>query len=190
LAASSYALFRRAWDGNRLCPENYNAETGEPFDQPDTESFYSWGALMALLGTSLVMDIGPWRGFELINDGEAVFLGPLASPLGQVTVAIADDTLTLAKGRRRLLVTNMRGSISQLRFGEGSLSLVIPAGVGDGAFLHLPEIAAENVRKVLLDGRETDYAEQEGGIVLANLSGHRSAVRLELYSRPCGESRH
>jgi hypothetical protein len=114
----------------------------------------------------------------------------LASPVGQVTVAIADGTLTLTKGRRRLLVTNMLGSISQLRFGEGSLSLTIPAGTGEGAFLQFPGIAAENVRKILLDGREIDYAEREGGIVLVNLSGHPSVARLELYSCPCGESRH
>ncbi len=64
LARRSFALFRAAWDTRRLCPENYNAETGEPLDQPDTEGFYSWGALMPAMAVGEVMDHTPWGGWE------------------------------------------------------------------------------------------------------------------------------
>ena len=183
LAANSYDLFRRAWDGSRLCPENYNAVTGEALDQADTERFYTWGALMALLGTSGLMDIAPWHGFELTNDGEAATLGPLPSPAGLVTASIEGGLLTLASGPRRLLVTNMRGSISHLRFGEDSVSLVIPAAIKESIFLHFPEIAAENVREVLLDGREIAHAERDRGILLTDLARHAGPGRLELFHR-------
>ena len=48
LAESSFTLFQAAWS-RRICAENYNAVTGEPLDQADTDSFYSWGALLAYM---------------------------------------------------------------------------------------------------------------------------------------------
>ena len=48
LAEQSWELFKKNWK-QRLCGENFNAETGEVLDQPDTDSFYSWGALLAAM---------------------------------------------------------------------------------------------------------------------------------------------
>ncbi|MCW6509959.1 MGH1-like glycoside hydrolase domain-containing protein [Lichenifustis flavocetrariae] len=50
LAARSFALFQRAWT-QRLCPENYNADSGEALDQPDTDGFYGWGSLLPFMMT-------------------------------------------------------------------------------------------------------------------------------------------
>ena len=183
LADRSFALFRRSWDTSRLCPESYNAETGEPLDQPDTEGFYSWGALMAVLGVARTMDVGPWRGWELTNDGEAAKLGPIASPVGRVTVAIEDGVLTLAKGSRRLLVTNIRGSISQLHFGEGVVSLAIPAAIDKGAFLHFPEVAPQSIRDVLIDGRPAAYAPLDRGSALSDLPCVSRPSEIDLFYR-------
>ena len=48
LAEQSWKLFEKNWN-QRLCGENFNAETGEVLDQPDTDGFYSWGALLAAI---------------------------------------------------------------------------------------------------------------------------------------------
>jgi putative isomerase len=48
LAENGWRLFQRAW-ASRKCPENFSAVTGEAFDQPDTDSFYGWGALMPFI---------------------------------------------------------------------------------------------------------------------------------------------
>ena len=48
LAEQSWRLFEMNWE-QRLCGENFNAETGEVLDQPDTDGFYSWGALLAIM---------------------------------------------------------------------------------------------------------------------------------------------
>ncbi|MGA0768378.1 MAG: MGH1-like glycoside hydrolase domain-containing protein, partial [bacterium] len=48
LAEQSWELFEKNWK-QRLCGENFNAETGEVLDQPDTDGFYSWGALLAAM---------------------------------------------------------------------------------------------------------------------------------------------
>jgi putative isomerase len=48
LAEQSWRLFEKNWK-QQLCGENFNAETGEVLDQPDTDGFYSWGALLAAM---------------------------------------------------------------------------------------------------------------------------------------------
>ena len=48
LAENGWRLFQRAWE-DRKSPENFSARTGEAFDQPDTDDFYGWGALMPFI---------------------------------------------------------------------------------------------------------------------------------------------
>ncbi len=114
LARRSFALFRAAWDTRRLCPENYNAETGEPLDQPDTEGFYTWGALMPAMAVGEVMDHTPWGGWELVNAGEDLALGPIESPVGSVRVKVEAGVLSLCQGDRPLLSTDIVGRLSEL----------------------------------------------------------------------------
>lgn len=46
LRDESYGLFLKSWSERRLAPENYHPESGEGLDQPDTDPFYSWTALL------------------------------------------------------------------------------------------------------------------------------------------------
>jgi putative isomerase len=48
LAVRSAAMFDRAW-AERRSYENWNQRTGEGGDSPDSDSFYTWGALLPLL---------------------------------------------------------------------------------------------------------------------------------------------
>ncbi|WP_051248149.1 MGH1-like glycoside hydrolase domain-containing protein [Inquilinus limosus] len=165
LAEDSLRLFRRAWDERRLCPENYNAETGEPMDQPDTEGFYSWGALMPALGVARVMDVNPWGGWEVVNDGADATLGPIASPAGAVTVAIEAGVLALRQGSRTLLETNVRGRLSQLRFGEGDIAVTLPPELPAGAWLRFPSLAPERVLDLRI-GDEAALWRAEAGVTV------------------------
>jgi putative isomerase len=183
LADQSFALFRRSWEGRRLCPENFNAITGEPLDQPDTEGFYSWGALMAMLGVVRIMDIGPWHGWEITNDGKPAALGPIESPIGPITVVIKGGVLALAKGNRRLLVTNVRGTISNLLFGERIISFVLPAAIDKDVFLHFPDIKPENVQGSYIDGVPVAFTSLARGIALKDLSRTRKSREVGIYLR-------
>jgi putative isomerase len=58
LAENGWRLFQRAW-ADRKCPENFGAVTGEAFDQPDTDSFYGWGALMPFIALSEQVGLAP-----------------------------------------------------------------------------------------------------------------------------------
>ena len=83
LLEKSWSLFTPAWE-KRLAPENFNATTGEGLDQPDTDSFYSWTALLPFLKTASLIDIDPWQGWVAVNEGEDMELGPMRSPWGMV----------------------------------------------------------------------------------------------------------
>lgn len=58
LADRSRRLYEQSWR-ERLCGENYNADTGAVHDQPDTDGFYAWGALLPALS---VLEERPWDG--------------------------------------------------------------------------------------------------------------------------------
>ena len=157
LARRSFALFRGAWDARRLCPENYNAETGEPLDQPDTEGFYSWGALMPAMAVGEVMDHTPWGGWEVINAGEDLALGPIESPVGSVHFKIEAGVLTLCNRDRQLLVTDIVGRLSELRFVDGLFSVTLPETLAAGCRLTLPHVAADRVLVARAGTREVDW---------------------------------
>jgi putative isomerase len=139
---------------------------------------------MALLGVARTMDIGPWRGWEITNDGEAMTLGPIASPVGQVVVSVDGGVLTLAKGSRRLLVTNIYGAISQLHFDEGLISLVLPPMLGaEGAYLHFPHIKPENIFHALVDGQPATCTPLDAGSALRDLPGGSASMTIALFHR-------
>jgi putative isomerase len=143
LAEKSVAIFRANWDRQRLCAENYNSVTGVALDQPDTEGFYGWGALMPLLGVNEIMDITPWRGWEICNDGKDVRLGPIESPIGPVVIVVASAELQLWKGEVLLLQSNIIGRLSHIRWGDGRIDLEVPGSLGADALLRFPAIRAD-----------------------------------------------
>lgn len=61
LSAKGFALFMKSWQ-DRLCPENYHAVTGEGLDQPDTDPFYSWSALLPFIAHCEAAGITVWAG--------------------------------------------------------------------------------------------------------------------------------
>jgi putative isomerase len=49
LAARGWRTFATHW-ADRRCWENLNQRTGEGGDSPDSDPFYTWGALLAVIG--------------------------------------------------------------------------------------------------------------------------------------------
>ncbi len=62
LSAKGWDLFTRSWRDRRLCPENYHAVSGEGLDQPDTDPFYSWSALLPFIAHCEASGISVWAG--------------------------------------------------------------------------------------------------------------------------------
>ncbi|MDD8025869.1 MAG: trehalase family glycosidase [Acidobacteriota bacterium] len=59
-ANRSAGLFLRTWSSFQLCPENFDARTGEAAGQ----RFQSWGPLFALMGLDEFLDFTPGEGFR------------------------------------------------------------------------------------------------------------------------------
>ncbi|MGY4386191.1 putative isomerase [Pedobacter sp. UYP24] len=49
IISKSKELFLKSWSSNRYIYENYNAETGEGDDVPNSDKFYHWGALLGFM---------------------------------------------------------------------------------------------------------------------------------------------
>lgn len=179
LARSSLDLFHRAWAERRLCPENYNAETGEALDQPDTEGFYSWGALMPLLGVSEIMDLSPWSGWTLVNTGEDAALENIETPLGRASITVSAGKLTVLVGKIPLLETTQRGSLQNILWQKGAISMTIPPTAGDICF---PWIPPENISAILIDDSRAEYQCCVQGINLT-LPPSQSKRRLIVHRR-------
>lgn len=169
LAMASLTLFRGAWDEWRLCPENYNAETGEPLDQPDTEGFYNWGALMPMMGVGEVMDMAPWAGWEICNDGGPLWLGPVQSPVGAACVKISGGVLTLTCGENVLLATNLIGRLTHVCWGDRLVSLCLPETVRLSAELAFPVIPCDRVVTVRVGTRTARWAALDNGFAIVDL---------------------
>lgn len=112
LVDKSWRLFTGSWDERRLSPENYHAQTGEGLDQPDTDPFYSWSALLPFMQHTRTMSFLPWQGWQLRNEGENFTVGPVMTPLGAVTVMRKGKTLTLKRGEETVFTTDKQGRVA------------------------------------------------------------------------------
>jgi putative isomerase len=183
LAGKSLALFEQSWRENRQCGENYSAETGEILDQPDNDPFYTWGAMLPLMAVSAVMDIGPWHGWEIVNTGEPVRLGPITSPVGEVTLTVDEGLLTLARGGTPLLATDLRGRLSHLVIESGLLSMVLTDGCAGRGFVRLGPALSGRIVSARLDGAEVPTRLADG-CRLVDLAGVAAGVRLDVHLAP------
>ncbi|RFB78679.1 MGH1-like glycoside hydrolase domain-containing protein [Methylovirgula sp. 4M-Z18] len=181
LAKRSFELFRSVWQSRRICPENYNAETGEPLDQPDTERFYTWGALMAKLGVASIYDVTPWHGWQIANPGNLTELGPFASPLGQVRLVGGEGAWSLVQGAQTLLQTDVDGRISHLTIAPGAISLLLPPLTRE-SFLRFPQLSNAVNPRVTVDGEAVTPLEEHG--LLIPLAVRSRAAVLTLHWMP------
>lgn len=111
LAQASWRMFQEAWR-RRQCPENFNAETGEADDQPDTDLFYSWGALMALLPVIDLISLTPWDGWSLRHPESNLEFGPILVRGRRTRLRCREGwAIVRQEGRRKLAF----GGVARLR---------------------------------------------------------------------------
>jgi putative isomerase len=138
LAEKSRRLFAQGWQA-RHCGENYNAETGEILDQPDSDCFYSWGALLPALAVSQHLDVTPWAGWSVLAPPPGARLGPVLTPAGRLFLS-ADETawrLERADGRV-LLASNLAGRLTRLSLAGPQPEALLPPVERDEAWIAFP----------------------------------------------------
>ena len=146
LAHRSYEMFAGPWREARQCAENYGAQDGAVTDQPDTDTFYGWGALMPAIGVAEVCDVSPWDGWSIAHTGEDVRMGPLRCPFGWARCEAQAGVFALYVDGRPVLRTTARGRFRHLRLERGSLSLELPPAQpararGERPWLELPGVS-------------------------------------------------
>ena len=167
LARASYDMFRGPWREARQCAENYAAGDGAVTDQPDTDTFYGWGALMPAVAVAEVCDVSPWDGWSITHTGEDVAMGPLRCPCGWARCEARAGILEVNVNDRPVLRTNARGRFRHLRLDAGSLSLELPAsqpGSGEPPWFELPRVAVGAVTTARLHEVEGGELEARNGI--------------------------
>ncbi len=185
LAEKSVSLFMQSWTSDRHCGENYSAETGAILDQPDTDRFCTWGAMLAMLGVAEILDVNPWGGLEIVNTGEAVTLGPVATPAGRVTLTVADGRLALHRGRSCLVETDFRGRLTHVEFEPGRVSLTLHAAEpGKAAAFAFPAIVPDSVVAARLNGEAVAVRGRTGGGIALDLTPGREPTTLILHLDP------
>ncbi|PAU75166.1 MGH1-like glycoside hydrolase domain-containing protein [Halomonas salipaludis] len=128
LADQSWQLFQSGWE-HRVCGENFHAETGAITDQPDTDTFYTWGALMPALSIAEVCDVTPWDGLSIASDRLDGPLGPLQTALGRLCIEpLPNGGHRLLRGSDILWETSLRGCICWIEWRSGTLQMQLPVG--------------------------------------------------------------
>ena len=116
LAEQSLFLFLQNWRTHRIAAENYNATTGEAMDQGDTDPFYIWAGLLPLMAVCELIDIDPWAGLTLTNNGQTTHCGPMVSPFGPLCVTIENAKLTATVNTQPALAVTFPGTLTDLQF--------------------------------------------------------------------------
>ncbi len=73
--------FMEEWRQERHCHENFAVFEGAPTDTPDSDTFYTWGALLPFIGSMVLIDADPWRGVQVgraVPPPAHVEIGPAA----------------------------------------------------------------------------------------------------------------
>ena len=184
LALDSHGLFEAAWAKGQ-CPENFNAETGQADDQPDTDLFYGWGGLMPLVAVLDIVRLTPWSGWEIELRPTDLKAGDLRSgewrvgPLlirGRRTEVIGSGgwTFVLLDGDE-CASTSMPGRWSEISLGDGLFSCRTK---GDGA-LRLSRASIQGLIEASYDGQTLacEIAADGKGIV-CNVPAKEEAAAL------------
>jgi putative isomerase len=155
LADNSYRLFQGEW-ARRNCPENYSAVTGEALDQPDTDSFYGWGALMPTMAVGEITDVNPWNGWEITHGAGDSLVGPLLTPAGTAFVQSVAAWMKVIVGSDTILQATVPGRYRHIDLGERTMRLVLPPIPADDdrkRWLAFPQVPRERVASARLDGQ-------------------------------------
>lgn len=155
LADNGWRLFQGEWRRHRRCPENFNAVTGAAMDQPDTDSFYGWGALMPWLAAAEIADFNPWHGWEIAHEGLPLHHGPFRTPAGFATLSEEEGVMTLSLNGAPLFATNLRGRIAEIEIEARRIALTLPPLPGEGSWI---EICGRDIATASIEGRRVTPA--------------------------------
>lgn len=170
LAERSWRMFADEWTSRRHCHENFMIDPAADADVADSDSFYTWGALMALMALLERADVSPWSGLTLRPDdsGDVVTSAGVAfsmRPEGGGAVVERDG--------RPVLALSAAAPVRRLEVGARiACAIDVPDG---GLELQLVGVDVARVVAVERDGRPLPVAGGARGAAF-QLDGGSAAV--------------
>ncbi|NOR15242.1 MAG: hypothetical protein GQ544_06025 [Candidatus Aminicenantes bacterium] len=124
-ARKSAEVFLRSWENFQLCPEIYDARTGEARGH----RFQSWGTLFALIAMEEYIDFTPWEYFRFgmlqpENGGELL---RVALQGRHYDIKVNSGEIKLKEEGREIFRTNGGAVIRRFLYSEGEVSFEMMA---------------------------------------------------------------
>jgi putative isomerase len=125
LAVQSVNLFWQGWRDLGGCFENFNADNGRGDDSPDTDRFYTWGALMPLLGIQELIDVTPRDGLTLGSSRSGAVDGVVVRGV-RYGVRVKIDGMQIFQNGTQVLETDQAIRLRQVLLTRSRVELVLP----------------------------------------------------------------
>jgi putative isomerase len=157
LRKKSHDLFAASWR-SRLAPENFSAVTGKGLDQPDTDPFYSWTALLPLMSLAELSDVDPWSGWCLKSLGSDMEVEAINSRSGPVTIKRRSGWIEVHRVGELIFATDVKPGITELAITD-RLTFKLPPRIRNPARLRTARSiasATQNGEPLPLDHARTE----------------------------------
>ena len=178
LATRSYDLFMRSWREDRVAAENYNAETGQALDQGDADPFYIWSALLPMMAVEQAIGFDPWEGWTIAN-GPDCRIGPLLSPLGQVTLERRGNVVSVCRSGIEFLSTDVHGRLSRVMWSEGHFHCTVETD--EACRLTLAQVRTDRIVEARLAGSAIPVASSGSDSATFHLPAGPGGRMLEIW---------
>lgn len=119
-AKKSADLFMRSWENFQLCPENFDARTGEA----GGKRFQSWGPLFVLTALEEYLDFTPWDGFRfgVLKPERGGKLSRIFIQGRHYDVEVSSSKIKLREEGRDILDTNKSAVFRRFLYSENEVS--------------------------------------------------------------------
>ena len=187
LAARSWELFNTGWSSHRHAHENFQMSATDRCDWPNSDEFYSWGAMMPLMAALEMAEASPWHGVTLVPGARPAALRRPGEDLSLETDP-STSSLILRKGSsvvcsvtgpRRLTDISIEANRFALRAETDSATPRSPISI------RIPSESLRRLIAVLVDGQTIDIGEiSHNGIVSARNGERSTHFEVILSPRP------
>lgn len=170
-ARRSLDLLLQEWRDEGHVHENYNTDTGDGDDMPNSDPMYTWGALLGYVAIQELVDCEPWAGWRFGNlSSEAAAVRGVRVGEGVIDVESGPDGVRASLNGALILSTNRPAIITGYQRGRSRLTCHAQTPGGQALILrlgHLPPAQPAQVR--LGDGPLQTRRIDEAGVLTVNL---------------------
>jgi putative isomerase len=132
-------LFLGEWQAESHVHENFNSDTGDGDDMPNSDPMYTWGALLAYIAAQELADAEPWAGWRFGNlSGEAATLRNLRVAEGMLDIEMSAAGLSVRLNGVPLIASDQPALITRCRRENQSMGFhITPRDVNQMVMLTL-----------------------------------------------------